>query len=210
MNQDQFFSLVRSLLKVIGAALAAHGLAQTAGIVNSEDFIGLVLVVAGFAWSHLTHATTDAPPNNSSGTSSGGATTLLLLLLLPVLLLVNGCSSLSQNAYTAELAAASTSDAAMRGYATYWNQAAQNPSAYHRTLDGLQSERAAVEDASIRVGASIELVENLRESYATNSAVKPQLQAAMASLANNAGNIVAYVNSLMTVTNFTTFTTTNR
>ncbi|HVU07857.1 MAG TPA: hypothetical protein VHG89_04860 [Verrucomicrobiae bacterium] len=204
MNQDQFFSLIRSLLKVIGAALAAHGLAQAAGIVNSEDFIGFVLVVAGLVWSHFTHSTADSPPNNS-----GSTTALLLLLLLPVLFLANGCSSLSSNAYTTELAAASTSDAAMRGYAAYWNQAAQNPAAYHRTLDGLQSERAAVEDASIKVGASIELVEDLRESYATNSAVKPQLQAAITSLADNAGNIVTYINSLMTVTNFISITNTN-
>ncbi len=194
MNLDQFNSLLRSLLKIIGSALAAHGLGQAAGIVNGEDFIGLVLLVAGLVWSHFQHGETP--------TGTGGTTTAILLLLLPVLL-VTGCANLNQTAFTAELAAASMSDAAMRGYAAYWKTASQNPEVYHRTAKELALERAAVEDASIKVGAAIELVENLRTSYATNALVKPQLQAAVSSLAGNAGNIVAYVNSLMAVTNIT-------
>ena len=205
MNLDQFNSLIRSLLKVAGAALAAHGLTAAASIVNSQDVIGFVLVLAGMAWSHFTHSDTDTGTN-----STGKATALLLLLLLPALVFSTGCANVSQNAFTTELAAASTSDAAMRGYAAYWNQAIQNPPAFHRTTNDLASERAVVENASIKIGASIELVENLRASYATNAAVKPQLQAALVSLGQNTGNIIAYVNSLFNVTNLVTVTNTNQ
>ena len=47
---------VRSLLKVAGAALMAHGATKSATIVNSEDAVGLALVVAGFAWSYFHHS----------------------------------------------------------------------------------------------------------------------------------------------------------
>ncbi len=52
MNQDQFFSIVRSALKIAGSALAAHGLTKAASIVNGEDCVGLVLTIAGLLWSH--------------------------------------------------------------------------------------------------------------------------------------------------------------
>jgi hypothetical protein len=98
----------------------------------------------------------------------------------------------------------------MHGYAAYWNQAIQNPAAYNRTTNGLVAERATVENDSIQIGASIALVESLRESYQTNSAVKPQLQAAVTSLAQNAGNIVSYVTGLFSSsTNFSLTTTNN-
>jgi hypothetical protein len=207
MNQDQINSLIRSLLKIAGTALAAHGLSTAASIVNSQDFVGAVLVGVGLIWSHFDNSNT---PTGSSGTGkSGTATSLLVLCLLPALLLGSGCANVNQNAFTAELAAASTSDAAMRGYAAYWNQAIQNPAAYNRTTNGLVAERATVENDSIQIGASIALVESLRESYQTNSAVKPQLQAAVTSLAQNAGNIVSYVTGLFASTNASLTTTNN-
>jgi len=222
MNLDQFNSLVRSLLKVAGAALAAHGLSAAASIVNSQDVIGLALVLAGVVWSHFTHSesgssgSTTGPSTGQAGSTGGqmggqsGGTALLLLFLLPALLFGSGCAGVSQNAFTSELAAASTADAAMRGYAAYWNQAAKNPAAFHRTTNELATERATVENASIKIGASIELVESLRGSYATNAAVKPQLQAALVSLGENTGNIIGYVNSLFCVSNSPSLTSTNQ
>lgn len=214
MNQDQVNSLIRSFLKIAGAALTAHGLTTAASIINNQDFIGAVLIVAGLIWSHFNH--TSGSSNSSSGAGGppgGGATSgtsAILLLLLPVLLLTNGCANVSENAYTAELAAASTSDAAMRGYAAYWDQAIQNPAAYNRTTNDLVTERATVESDSVKIGAGIELVEGLRESYQTNSAVAPQLQAAVTSLTQNAGDIVSYVTSLFSSsTNFSLTTTNN-
>jgi len=42
-------------MKVIGAALAAHGATASAKIVNGEDALGVALVIAGFIWSYLAH-----------------------------------------------------------------------------------------------------------------------------------------------------------
>ena len=58
MHKDQLNSGVRSVLKIIGAALIAHGATVSASIVNSEDAIGVALLIAGLIWSHYNHQTT--------------------------------------------------------------------------------------------------------------------------------------------------------
>ena len=62
MNQDQLTSAVRTALKIIGTILATHGAQQAAGLVNSEDVIGLVLMLVGVIWSHFQHASSATPP----------------------------------------------------------------------------------------------------------------------------------------------------
>ena len=61
MNQDQIDSLVRSLLKVVGGILAAHGAVAVAGTLNSMNTIelvsGIVTTLIGFYASHTTNAT---------------------------------------------------------------------------------------------------------------------------------------------------------
>ena len=52
MNTDQFNSLIRSIIKIIGAALVAHGLTNAGSIVNSPDVIGVIMTIAGLVWSH--------------------------------------------------------------------------------------------------------------------------------------------------------------
>ena len=60
MNQDQIDSVVRSLVKVAGGILTAHGLTATAAIVNSQNVIellvGIVMAVAGFYASHTSNS----------------------------------------------------------------------------------------------------------------------------------------------------------
>lgn len=63
MNQDQIFSLVRTVLKVLGTFLATHGAVKAAGIVNSEDVIGFILAGVGVLWSHVKHAGDPPAPN---------------------------------------------------------------------------------------------------------------------------------------------------
>ena len=68
MNADQVNSIVRSLLKIIGGALIAHG--ANADIVNSvatsADLIQIIsgAVIAGGAalWSHFSHAAAPTAP----------------------------------------------------------------------------------------------------------------------------------------------------
>ena len=55
MNQDQINSLVRTVLKIAGTALAARGLTSTAQWVNSEDVFGLIVLLVGLWESHQTH-----------------------------------------------------------------------------------------------------------------------------------------------------------
>jgi hypothetical protein len=61
MNQDQITSLVRSVLKVAGAALAAHGAQQWATIATTPDMAeavsGAVMTGIGIYLSHVQHAT---------------------------------------------------------------------------------------------------------------------------------------------------------
>lgn len=122
-------------------------------------------------------------------------TTALLALTLGLC----ACSSLSNSVFRTELAAASSADAALRGYAVYWKTATNNPPAYNRTLDGLLAERALIEGLSKKVGASIEISESLRQSYATNSAVKPALEASLLTLSGNVSNIIAVVGQFISV-----------
>lgn len=56
MNEDQINSLVRTVLKIAGTALAAHGLSASASLVNSEDVFGAIVLLVGLLQSHQTHA----------------------------------------------------------------------------------------------------------------------------------------------------------
>ena len=56
MSMEQFNSLLRTLLKVLGTALATHGMVKSANLVNSEDVIGAALLLGGVLWSHLKHS----------------------------------------------------------------------------------------------------------------------------------------------------------
>lgn len=57
MNSSQFQTLARSILKIVGSALAAHGATKAAGWLNGEDVTGTLLTIAGLAWSHFASST---------------------------------------------------------------------------------------------------------------------------------------------------------
>lgn len=88
MNADQIGSLVRSVLKVLGTWLAAHGASKAGSAINAEDTIGVIMTLIGFIMSHSIHS--DSPP--ATKPPSGAVTSVLLLGLCLAL----GCSS--QNA----------------------------------------------------------------------------------------------------------------
>lgn len=187
MNNSQLQSIIRTALKIVSGLLLAHGLNQTASVLNTPDVIGALTLILSLLWSHWAHA---SAPDSKAGAGAGGKTGLLLVLL-SASFVFTGCSTLPENAFKAELAAATAGDAAMRGYSAYWNKAIANPPAYHRTADALNAEKEKICDASIKLGGSIELTESLRKSYATNSALATPLNAAVISLKSNAAQIVA-------------------
>jgi hypothetical protein len=114
MNTDQLNSLIRSILKIIGAAFVAHGLTNAGSIVNSPDVIGVVLTLAGLIWSHYSASQPPStPPSQPTLPLS-----VLLALLLPAAALV-GCASAPTNAYKAEAATDATVSAAMTAWGSY-------------------------------------------------------------------------------------------
>lgn len=54
----QTISLIHTVLKLLGAALAAHGATKAAAIINGEDVTGLVMAVVGIwlSWKSNTPA----------------------------------------------------------------------------------------------------------------------------------------------------------
>lgn len=104
-------------------------------------------------------------------------------LILPlVLVFLCGCASANRNVFNVEFAAASTAEAFMKGYARYWKEATNNPAAYNTDLNNLTIQRAQISQYSVKVGASVEIVDNIRESASTNKLLLPTLQTAINSL----------------------------
>ena len=87
MNSDQLNSFIRSLFKIVGAALVTHGCTKAAGLVNSEDITGLVITIIGVLASHNWHTDKTSPPLDSGGSSAGKA----LLVFAFASLLFTGC-----------------------------------------------------------------------------------------------------------------------
>ena len=157
---------------------------------------GIVGIFRAVLFGTNTPPKSDAPGGNKLG---------LLLALGAASLIFTGCANVNQSAFKTEYAAAASCDAAMRGYAAYWKTAIVAPERYNRTLAGLNQERQTLENYSMKIGGTIELTEKLRVAYATNSAVKPQLQSALLSLSANAAGIVATATTFLNTTNNQTY-----
>lgn len=184
MNQ----SLIRAALKIGAGYFIAKGITDDA---TAETIISGLVAIIAVLWGVW----------HRGASAAAAAKVPLLLALGAAALFFTGCADLSGNAFKAEYAAAASSDAAMKGYAAYYTQAVATPEKFNRTANGLKTERQKLSDLSIKIGGAIELAENLRVAYATNSAVKPQLQAAVTSLTLNAAGIVATASSFLTTTN---------
>ena len=114
MNKDQLNSLIRTLLKVIGSALTTHGLSNAASLVNSEDMIGLILLVAGLIWSHYHHGEDDNTPRSNT---SVYAWLLIGALAFAVMPGATGCKSTPQQiTYNTAAATTITVETALKAY----------------------------------------------------------------------------------------------
>ena len=97
MNTDQLSSLVRTVMKLAAALLASHGLADTAGLINTPDVTAAVLLIVSLLWSHFSHADPDGtPPTTGTGTRLA----LWLALIIPALVFT-GCAALAAYANVA-------------------------------------------------------------------------------------------------------------
>jgi hypothetical protein len=98
-------------------------------------------------------------------------------------LVMVGCASFSTNTFRAEQTAVNMAFTAYQGWTNYL------------ALFPVSAERSnAVKTARLQFAATVGTVEALRVAYETNSAVKPQLQATLLTLADQSSNVVWLVN----------------
>lgn len=111
------------------------------------------------------------------------------LLILPLLALLMGCASFSTNTFRTEQTAVNLVYTAYVGYTNAIP-------VLHLTPD----QSNAVKVARMKFAASVGVLEGWRSAYETNSAVKPQLQAALDALTDQSSNFVWLVTYLRSST----------
>lgn len=89
MNKDQLLSLVRSGLKILAGLLAAHGLQDSAGLLNTPDVTAVCLLAVSLLWSHFTH---DGP-----APSGPRYPVIIAAGLVTCLMLGTGCVAMKEN-----------------------------------------------------------------------------------------------------------------
>lgn len=108
-------------------------------------------------------------------------TKLSILAVAALIAIAVGCSQFSNNVFRAEQ---SLTGVAYTAYVGYTNGLASG--AIHITPDQSNS----VKVARLQFAASISTLESWRSAYETNSALQPQVQAALDALAQNSSNFV--------------------
>ncbi len=101
MNKDQLVALLTGIAKVIGAALATHGLANAATLVTTPDVIesaaGVVMAIVSFYASHSYNAAPGSAASGPSGSAGGAVKAIIGALLISGMMLGTGCKSTSVN-----------------------------------------------------------------------------------------------------------------
>jgi hypothetical protein len=97
----QIASFIRTLFKVIGTALAAHGYTSTGNFFGSEEIVGAMLTLVGVLASHNYHKTDTTPP-----TAPPTAPALVALLFAGILF--TGCATFDKYALQTTVAPAVT------------------------------------------------------------------------------------------------------
>ena len=110
-----------------------------------------------------------------------------VLPFLAALAFVIGCANFSTNAFRAEQTAVNL---AYSSYVVY------TQALYTGTLKISVDQSNAVKEARLKFAASVGVTEGLRAAYATNSAVQPQLQAALDALNGQSSNVVWLISYL--------------
>ena len=84
---NQTLSLIRTILKIVGSALATHGLQKEAEWLNSEDIAGAVILLVGIILSMKHHAGAPEGPVDVKKVSA------IAILLTFIFAIGSGCSS---------------------------------------------------------------------------------------------------------------------
>ena len=190
MNSDQIKSIVRGVLKVLGGVLIAHGMSKTAGFLNADDTIGIIVALVGFIWSHASH-------KSNEGTGQSGPPTATPIIVGFLILSVAGfcaaCASFSTNVFNAENLAADSAKTATHAFNQFYF--ASTNGADVAAMKKLNDARDFIYSADKQLANSLSVVESLRATYALNSADtnKTALQIALSVAQSQASNIVWYV-----------------
>lgn len=114
---------------------------------------------------------------------------LLKAFLIPLLaMVVAGCASFSTTVFRTESLAAETAKASVSAWNAYYRAATNG--APETRIQELNSQKDEIYHASREIAATLSVVESLRGSYETNSALKGQLKGTLATLSLSASNIV--------------------
>lgn len=105
------------------------------------------------------------------------------LLLIPLVAILAGCASFSDNVFRTEQTAVTLVYGA---YVAYTNALPQ--------LNLTADQSNSVKQARLKFAATIGTVDAIRSAYETNSALKPQLQAALATALDQSSNVVWLIN----------------
>ena len=145
MNADQVNSLIRTGLKVVAGIMAAHGLQDSAGYLNTPDVVAAICLAVSMLWSHFAHK---PPPSASGGSSNAGGPLLLVaisVMLAGVLFCGTGCKS-SPQAVTYQVAATSsvTVETAIHAYDVFAGQGKTTPAMNARVKAAYERYQAAM------------------------------------------------------------------
>lgn len=174
-NKDQLISLGRGLLKAAGGALVANGVNMSS---VKQVVTGVVVALVGFVFSHLTHSNGNGN-GNSNDTGSKKPINLLLLLIPLIPLVIVGCTSFTTNVFRAQQTSENLVYTGYIGYTQYLG--------LHLVDPGMSNQ---IKEARLKFAATDRTIDSLRLSYDTNSTMKPQLEAAILTLQDQASNVV--------------------
>lgn len=115
---------------------------------------------------------------------------LLWLVALPLFLF--GCASFPTTVFRLEKTSADTAHAAVQAFNLYYQSATNGADV--KTIAALNDDRDQIYDASRRLSASLSVLEAVRAQYATNAAVKGQVQGALSAVSAQSSNVLWLVN----------------
>lgn len=108
------------------------------------------------------------------------------LIPLIALALLIGCADFQTNLFRTEQASVDVAFASYVGWTNYLSTATVTPQLLERSNH--------VRTARLEFAATVSTLDNIREEYRTNSAVRPQLDATLLSLSDQKSNLVWLVN----------------